>query len=55
MGVGSLKKEDYQIGSTLGAIGPNCSSAHVQHNKDNLDSETEESGQPEEYTFLKRP
>ena len=53
----SLKKEDHQIGSTWGAVGPNYSSVQAQHNKDNPDSETKECGPPEEpkeHTFLGR-
>ena len=41
---GSLKNEDYQIGSNQGAIGPDYSLAQAQHNKDNPDNEIEEGG-----------
>ena len=41
---GSLKKEDYQISSNQGAIGPDYSPAQAQHNKDNPDNEIKEGG-----------
>ena len=54
VGVGSLKKEKYQIGLTRGAVRPNYSSAQAQHNKDNPNSETKEGGPPEEHMPFKR-
>ena len=54
---GSPKKENHQMGSTWGAVGSNYSSTQAQHSQDNLDSETEEDGLPEEpkkHTLLMR-
>ena len=57
MGGGGLKKEYYQIDLARGAVGPGYLSSQAQHNKNNLDSETEVIDlpkEPEERTLLER-
>ena len=57
VGGGGLKKEYYQIYSAWGAVGPGYLSSQAQHNKNNLDSETEVIDlpkEPEERTLLER-
>ena len=54
MGGESPKKEDHQMGSSQGTIGPNYSSNQAQHNQDGPVSETKEGGSLKGQSLLRR-